>query len=385
MSFPQDPRDVAVAIKIDGVWTDISSDVYSRNDINVQRGYEDENGDPKPSTCSFTLNNRLGKYSPRNPLGTYYGKIGRNTQVRLGVAGIGINVLKMNGSTDSALTNDTAALSIVGDIDVRSEFYATGATNIAGKYVSTGNQLSWNLSITSSAVTLKWSTNGSTVKTASSSTGLPYNTRQAVRATLDVDNGASGWTATFYSSDSINGSWVQIGSTVTGAGVTSIFDSTSILEVGATPGNTVSINSYFVGFQLRNGINGTVVSSTDYSSLADTTSSFVDAQSNSWSFGSSSAAIQMAAISRFYGEISSWPAQWDNTGRDAFVQISAAGILRRLGQGSSPVSTAIRSWTKQQVSGNYIAENYWALEEGSLAFTGSPDIGSSIVTVTSTG
>src|SRR5207244_3725346 len=35
------------------------------------------------SSCSLTLNNRLGKYSPRNPNGQYFGQLARNTPLRV--------------------------------------------------------------------------------------------------------------------------------------------------------------------------------------------------------------------------------------------------------------------------------------------------------------
>jgi len=65
-----------------GVWTDITSDVYQRDPLTITQGRSDEQGQAGPSRMSFTINNRDGKYSPRNPLSVLYGKIGRNTPVR---------------------------------------------------------------------------------------------------------------------------------------------------------------------------------------------------------------------------------------------------------------------------------------------------------------
>ena len=85
MTFPNTPRDVKVELFIAAAWVDITADVYVRDLINITRGRGDEQGSAQPSTLTLTLNNRNGKYSPRNPLGTYYGKIGRNTQIRVSV------------------------------------------------------------------------------------------------------------------------------------------------------------------------------------------------------------------------------------------------------------------------------------------------------------
>lgn len=65
-----------------GVWTDITSDVRVASGISISRGKSDEQSQAGPQRMSFTLDNRDGKYSPRNPSSVLYGKIGRNTPVR---------------------------------------------------------------------------------------------------------------------------------------------------------------------------------------------------------------------------------------------------------------------------------------------------------------
>lgn len=74
-----------VEILIDGQWINITSYVYYRDKITISRGQSSEGGGVEPGSCRFTLNNRDGRFSPRNPNGIYYGKIGRNTQVRVSV------------------------------------------------------------------------------------------------------------------------------------------------------------------------------------------------------------------------------------------------------------------------------------------------------------
>lgn len=65
-----------------GVWTDITADVLQRDPLSITRGRSDEQGQASPQRMTFTLNNRGGKYSPRNPLSPLFGKIGRNSRVR---------------------------------------------------------------------------------------------------------------------------------------------------------------------------------------------------------------------------------------------------------------------------------------------------------------
>lgn len=74
---------ITTELLIDGVWTDISSDVRQADGVQITRGIADEASTADPSSCTLTLNNRDGKYSPRNPMSPYYGLIGRNTQIRV--------------------------------------------------------------------------------------------------------------------------------------------------------------------------------------------------------------------------------------------------------------------------------------------------------------
>uniref|UniRef100_A8LZY5 Concanavalin A-like lectin/glucanase superfamily protein n=1 Tax=Salinispora arenicola (strain CNS-205) TaxID=391037 RepID=A8LZY5_SALAI len=63
---------------------------------------------------------------------------------------------------------------------------------------------------------------------------------------------------------------------------------------------------------------------------------------------------------RFYGEVSSWPPQWSVTGVDRYVDITASGVLRRLGQGASP----LRSPLHRAITGTGPV-SYWPVEDGS--------------------
>lgn len=74
---------ITVEIRVGDVWTDISSDVKydGGKGITITRGGNDEQTNPPSANCKFTLKN-AHKYAPKNPLGPYYGSIGRNTPMR---------------------------------------------------------------------------------------------------------------------------------------------------------------------------------------------------------------------------------------------------------------------------------------------------------------
>lgn len=71
---------------------------------------------------------------------------------------------------------------------------------------------------------------------------------------------------------------------------------------------------------------------------------------------------------RFTGFVSNWPPQWDITGRMKFVVVQADGILRRLGQGTSPLKSSMR----HSAAGQPDMVAYWPLEDGSGATQFAP-------------
>jgi len=86
-AFPEAPLAINVKILVDGSWLDITSWVYGqdRAQIEINRGRSDEAKLVEPSRAGFQLNNRDGQFSPRNPTSWLYGKIGRNTQIRIAI------------------------------------------------------------------------------------------------------------------------------------------------------------------------------------------------------------------------------------------------------------------------------------------------------------
>ncbi len=87
MVFPATALTVLVELNLNGVWTDITNKVLVRDGIHITRGVPDEGSQTDPSRAEMSINNAGGLFSPRNPAGTYYGKIGRNTPLRITVEG----------------------------------------------------------------------------------------------------------------------------------------------------------------------------------------------------------------------------------------------------------------------------------------------------------
>jgi hypothetical protein len=81
--FPQDPLAVRVDLLLATAPVDITSDVYVRDGIQITRGRSAEATQADPTECQLTLNNRTGRYSPRNPASDLYGLLKRNTPIRV--------------------------------------------------------------------------------------------------------------------------------------------------------------------------------------------------------------------------------------------------------------------------------------------------------------
>ncbi|SCG38265.1 hypothetical protein [Micromonospora zamorensis] len=64
---------------------------------------------------------------------------------------------------------------------------------------------------------------------------------------------------------------------------------------------------------------------------------------------------------RFYGEVVAWPPGWSLNGKDRYVDVEAAGVLRRLGQGQWPSKSALRR-AIEDADDRPIA--WWPLEDG---------------------
>jgi hypothetical protein len=168
---------------------------------------------------------------------------------------------------------DEAALDITGDIDIRAQValddWTPSATQlILSKLNNTGDQRSYTVNIrTTGVVRLSWSTDGAGTVNADSTVAPTVADGAAlwVRATLDVDNGASGYDVKFFtSSDGVT--WTQLGTTVTGVGVTSIFASTTAVRLGQDFGTTVMAGKVHRA-QILNGIGGTPVLDVDCSQI----------------------------------------------------------------------------------------------------------------------
>ena len=193
------------------------------------------------------------------------------------VVGTGANLKKSISDTclmygasgDYLATPDSVANSITGDIDIRwhgsmPDWTPASPPQLVAKWNSTTNNRSYRLAI---AITTGYPElitdsdgTGASGQTYTATAAPSFTDGEAgrLRVTLDVDDGAGGSDARFYTSTD-GDTWTQLGSTVHVASTTSIFDGAAVLEFGSinsgTFGNEVST---VYSSQIYNGIDGTL-------------------------------------------------------------------------------------------------------------------------------
>ncbi|WP_329615006.1 hypothetical protein OG244_19395 [Streptomyces brevispora] len=372
----------------DGAWHDISGDMRESDPVTITRGVTALGTRADPTAASATLDNRSGDYSPRNPLSSLYGKIGRNTPWRFSVDA-GAPWVDLPGTTDNAITTPyTSNLDITSDFDVRVDValvdWATEQA-LAGRWVAASSRRSWALSISSTGLPQLRVTSGGTMGTASTLTGpapVPAHAGQRIvlRATLDANNGASGKTATFYTGPGWEGPWTRIGDPVTTAGPVTIYSPSGVqLEAGSLPDLTaVPTRGRLYGMQLYSGLgNGAQllvsVEVEPVAAVGGTT--FTGPDGRTWTVRGAAALANRHT--RMEGEIPAWPPSRDLSGADRTVRIAPAGIMRRLGSGTRPLDSALRRF----IIANRPVE-CWPLTDGEQATQGAALFGSPPATST---
>src|SRR5690606_35544196 len=207
------------------------------------------------------------------------------------------------GVGSNVSTPPDGALQITGDIDLRAEITPetwTPAANqaILGRWLtaSGATERSDRMDLlTKGRLRFTWSVNGQCGAANISSTvsvSPPESGRLAVRATFDVNNGASGRTTRLYTAPSLAGPWTQLGDPVVQDGVTSVYPGTAPLTVGAY---NAGASEPFVGrvwaVEVRDGIDGSLVAAVDFTQLAEGTTAFTDATGRNWTIAGNASIV----------------------------------------------------------------------------------------------
>lgn len=347
MAYPDDPVPVVVEIAPgadpagdpgDWVWEDITTSVRLEDRIRITVGRPDEATRVDPARCSLRLDNSTGDFVRRNPYGRWYGQLGRNTPLRVRIR----------------RAEDTFGRTVSGGWGTADSGQAwTAAGGSASNYSVSGGTARHSHS---SANTLFWQTLDTSlldveqlvdVSTSAMLTGGALVTGVVARRVGDTYY----WLRCEFDKDSSD---VVLKITRIVAGVFTDLATLDPVPSLAYAANTpLRVRASCVGDRLA--IKAWTASATEpvgwqleVTDDAITTPGAVGVQT--WLVAGNTNPPPVVAtvdnyaadVDRFSGYVSSWPARWDTSGEDATVPIEAAGILRRLGQGTPPIRSALR-------------------------------------------
>lgn len=364
--FPAAPLDYKTELYLGG-WTDVTSFVnMGHGSIPVSRGHPDESTQTPASTSALTLANTDFRFVSLNPNGPYYPNLGRNTPVRVSLAGQA-PALRMEDDTLSAASMPASGVLPSGatDLEVRIDLALSGWSPCVLASWWAGFDRAWALLLNADGtVSFAWTTDGTmgTLATATSTAPLPLGPVTLRVTFTHLANVVTFWTAP---GGSITlSSWTQLGAAAgTGAG-TVIFASTEPFRVGFNTGaqsdfGVEGLTGRVADVMVMAGIGGSIKARAAFSSQAAGVTSWADGQGNTWTL-SGSASIDRRSY-RFHGEAAGWPQKWDPTAHDIRADVSVSGVIRRLGQRSKPVYTPIYRAMLGAAAG--LAAG-WALDDG---------------------
>lgn len=364
--FPAAPLDYRTELYLGG-WTDVTSFVnMGHGSIPVSRGHPDESTQTPASTASLTLANTDFRFVSLNPLSPYYPLLGRNTPVRVSLAGQA-PALRMEDDTLSAASMPAAGVLPSGatDLEVRIDLALSGWSPCVLASWWAGFDRAWVLMLNADGtVSFSWTTDGTmgTLSTATSTAPLPLGPVTLRVTFTHLANVVTFWSAP---AGSITlSSWTQLGAAAgTGAG-TVIFASAEPFRVGFSTGaqsdfGLAGITGRVADVMVMAGIGGGIRARAAFSSQAPGATSWTDGQGNTWSL-SGTASIDRRNY-RYHGEAAGWPQKWDPTVHDIRADVSVSGPIRRLGQRNKPVYTPIYRAMLGAAAGTAAA---WALDDG---------------------
>lgn len=366
MPFPDDALRLAAALYLGGVWTDISSYVLVRDGVTVTRGRADESSTTAPSRATLTLKNDDGRFSPRNPTSPYYGLLGRNTPLRIAVA-----------TTDDTFTRTTA--NGWGTADTGQVWTTAGgaagdySTNAAKGLHSAATRSVNRFTVVPAAGPDVCPT--VTISTAVLAATQPFRAGLVARYTsannyylADLEFNPAGGAIHLELWQTVGGVAVQLADvTTTGLTHSAGVEYTLALDVRQTIGDDLVIRSKVWATAVGEPDDWNVTLTDTGGGLPAVGSIGVRTRIDAANTNTLPVVFTFDAFRdlnfRFHGEVPNFQPKWDLTGADVSIPIDAAGITRRMGQGASPLRSALY----RDISVKAGVISYWPMEDGDNA------------------
>lgn len=370
MAFPETPLPLHVYIAPganpagdpgEWSWEEITDDVRVAEGVEISSGRNDEAARVDAGRCLLSIDNRSGNYSPRNPMGTWYGQLSKNTPLTVRLER-GYDVFDRVRASGWGTATD----------DVHNWFHSSTSTWTANGSVGQQNAAASNVA----AYAVLGGANGYDIETLWScsipvvTTGGPMANACLVRY-ADTSNVYRVFTE-FHPAGVLK---IAIAETIDGS-----FDyiATHTLATTYTAGQIVWTRCQADGptIRVRVWLDGSPEPSTWDVSTDEATGVtsgtgvglYIWRQSSNTNVGAIVTSVQHfeTTSTLFTGTVAEWPIRWDQSGNDCVTTVEASGILRRLQQGRG----ALRSPLYRQLTG-YNPAGYWPMEDESDATAAS--------------
>lgn len=353
-------------------------DVLERPQITITRGRQAEGSPSDLTRCTFSIRNRNGRYSPRNPLSPLYGLIGRNTQaqVYLGTPHLGDGGGTGTPATSHvapSVTATTAGLLICAWMsDDPVDYTVPGSmTAGAGETDGTFSTMRTAYQAVSAGAT------GTRTATASASSGYASVSAVVHGASIVVEEVQVGVSDIIddvtLTTDAQAGWWL-----VAVQGWLRGFDVPPPDAPYGDDGGWIPLGEAQVTGQFSGGGGQTVyLMQRIWARRCDYTGEhrviFAGVANASAPVADNHAALYaLSGVDdwniRATVEVPAWPPQGDVSGNHVWVNIDGAGILRRLQQGTAPLLSPMRRAITGAAATTHVGRSllpvaYWPLED----------------------
>lgn len=373
LTFPRDPF---MELFLNGSWQDIMTSVRQSDPIKIVRGRGGEQGEVAPGTLTCKLHNSSGDFTTSNPMGQWFGKIGRGTSVRFG--------LTVAEDLFAGSASNSWGTATTGEVWVSTG--GVGGSVLASDWQKAGGVATHSVPTT---VAYRYSTlpvsyknievaNTTTVPITNITGGPIEPNNVMVR-----HNGSSTYYMTRVSIDAsevltitilsiVAGVETQLATPVAVAGLVDASTNKNIRVKMQAEGQTIRAKVYTpgaepVGWHVQ--VHDTAISAAGGVGVRNGVGS---GNTNTKPIVFSNDNFEVRNL-RFAGEIAELKPRWNTNHSDKWAELTASTVLRRLKQGRTPVKSTMRR--------AYLADNidlpiqYWPCEEGADArlFTSAID------------
>jgi hypothetical protein len=365
------PLDVHAELNINGTWTDLiaARDVLHPDGIQISRGRSDEAGKVQPSTCNLSIIDPDGTYSNRNPRSAYFGQLGRNTQLRTYIGRI------PSSATGGSSTGTTSHVAPSVDAGASGLLVCAWLADGGASYTAPGGMTD-RVNISSGAshalVATKVVASGATgTQTATAGASTDYASATAViyGTSITVQEALSGPGGTFNTSERTvtTGAGTQAGWWI--VAIQGYADDT-VDDMPAAPcegeGGWLLLADSGI---IPTGLKHLKVWARQVRVAGAQTVTFPAGLISPSSTDNLGVLLVISGVDwfapRFHGEVPSWPPRWNVRGNAVFTPIEAAGVMRRLGQGATPLRSPLyREFTSARNASALVA--YWPMEDGTV-------------------